>query len=61
MSSAGRPEDAMLLKSVELGGGYAPMTVLERHETNKSFIPAKARTVHDLGPFDKDLATFTNL
>jgi len=40
------------------------MTVVDRHQINKSVVVDLSnppKTVHDLGPFDKDLAAFTNL
>ena len=52
----------MLVKVMELGNGFPYKTVMDRHEANKSKFSSEApKTVQDLGPFDKDLAVFTNL
>lgn len=62
LDTAGQSKDSLLVKAVELGNGYSHQTPLDRHEPNKTFYPTEeVKTVHDLGPFDKDLATFTNL
>lgn len=34
---------------------------MDRHEANKTQIVEQAKTVQDLGPFDEDLARFTNI
>jgi hypothetical protein len=62
LDSTGQTKEAMLVKVVELGNGFPYKTVMDRHEANKAdYNQEKPKTVHDLGPFDKDLAVFTNL
>jgi hypothetical protein len=47
---------------LEIGKGYHTSDVIQRHETNKTQVKsADQKSFADLGPFDKDLAKFTNV
>ena len=61
MESAGQTSNALLVRAVEIGGGYPAQNVVARHEVNRSVVKTEQpKTFQDLGPFDKDLAKFTN-
>jgi hypothetical protein len=61
LEHAGQNSGALLVKAVEMGGGYPSQKVVSRHEANRSVVKTEQlKTFQDLGPLDKDLVKFTN-